>query len=85
MTRVIQVVWNDTVIGSMRDLTFDNFFIHGPWQRLASPETWRALLDLLEAEGEVLVELRGEGKPLMAKLLVEPDEQEIELRFDPSR
>jgi hypothetical protein len=57
----------------------------GPWKRLASPESWRALLDVLEAEGEVLVELRGDGKPLTAKLLVEPDEEEIELRFDPSR
>ena len=85
MAKAMQVVWKNTVVGSMPNPKIDNFFVYGPWTRLASPETWQALLDAIGTEGEVPVELRGAGKPLMGKILVEPDEDEIEIRFDPSR
>lgn len=85
MAKAMQVVWNNTVIGTIPDPKQDNFFIYGSWKRLASPETWQALLDALDTGGEVLVELRGAGEPRMARILVEPDEGEIEVRLDPLR
>ena len=63
MARAIQVVWNDKVIGTIPEPKQDNFFIYGSWKRVASPETWQALLDALDTEGEVLVELRAAGEP----------------------
>jgi len=80
----LQVVWNDTVIGTLDDPKVDNFFLYGRFVRQSSPETWQELLDTLERDGEVNVELRGEGKPLKASILVEPDEDQLEVRLDPS-
>jgi hypothetical protein len=85
MAKAMDVIWKGAVIGSMPDPRIDNFFIYGSWTRTASPETWQALVEALDTDGEVPVELRGSGKPLMGKILVEPDDDEIEVRFDPSR
>lgn len=80
-----QIVWNDTVIGTMPDPKVDNFFLYGRFVRQCSPETWQQLLDTLK-EGDVSVELRDNGLTSKAWLITEPEEDDqIEVRRDLSR
>jgi hypothetical protein len=42
VAKAMQVVWNNTVIGTIPAPKQDNFFLYGSWKRLAWPETWRS-------------------------------------------
>ncbi len=80
----MQVVWNDTVVGTLHDPKVDNFFLYGQFTRQCTAEVWQQLLDWLNNEGDVDVELRGGGKPLRASIIVEPEGDQLEVRLEPA-
>jgi hypothetical protein len=83
MADEMQLFWGDKLIGTLPDPKVDNFFLYGRWTRLCNQDEWQQLLDVLDATGEVEVGIRRGSGPLKGRILVEPDDEEIEIRLDP--